>query len=46
MKLPHERFEFSALPERTAPELPNGARMAVYVMVNIEEWDIGREEDD
>lgn len=40
MKLPHERFEYSALPDREPLKLPNGARMAVFVIVNIEEWDI------
>ncbi len=40
MKLPHERFKFSALPQREVLKLPDDARMAVYVMVNIEEWDI------
>jgi len=40
MKLPHERFAYSALPQRPKLKLPNGARMAVYVMVNLEEWNI------
>ncbi len=40
MKRPHERFEYSALPQRKPLKLPNGARIAVYIMVNIEEWDI------
>jgi peptidoglycan/xylan/chitin deacetylase (PgdA/CDA1 family) len=37
---PEERFEFSALPQRTRRALPDGKRMAVYCVVNIEEWDI------
>lgn len=40
MKLPHERFEFSAMSERAPIELPGKARLAVYTLVNIEEWDI------
>ncbi len=35
-----ERFEFSALPQRPRRELPGGKRMAVYCVVNVEEWDI------
>ena len=40
MKLPHERFDFSAMPDRARWKLPNDARVAVYVVVNVEEWDI------
>jgi allantoinase len=40
MKLPRERFQYSAMPERERLQLPDGARMAVYLIVNIEEWDI------
>lgn len=40
MKRPYERFEYSALPQRKPLTFPNGARIAVYIMVNIEEWDI------
>lgn len=40
MKLPHERFDFSAMPERAPIKLPGDARVAVYTLVNIEEWDI------
>ena len=35
-----ERFEFSALPRRHRRVLPDGKRMAVYCVVNVEEWDI------
>jgi allantoinase len=38
--LPTERLSFSAIAERPALTLPNKARMAVWVIVNIEEWDI------
>ena len=40
MKLPHERFEFSAMSDRPPIKLPDNARVAVYVMVNVEEWNI------
>ena len=42
MKLPYERFEYSAMPEREPLALPGGARIAVYTILNIEEWDIER----
>jgi peptidoglycan/xylan/chitin deacetylase (PgdA/CDA1 family) len=35
-----ERFEFSPLPQRPRRALPDGKRMAVYCVVNVEEWDI------
>ncbi len=40
MTLPQERFNFSAMPQRERLELPNGARLAVYLVVNVEQWDI------
>ena len=40
MKLPSERFDYSAMPQREPIKLPDGARMAVYLVVNVEEWDI------
>jgi peptidoglycan/xylan/chitin deacetylase (PgdA/CDA1 family) len=40
MSLPHERFPYSALPQREPWALPHGARLAVYTLVSIEEWDI------
>lgn len=40
MKLPHERFGFSAITQRPRWSLPEGKRMAVYPVVNIELWDI------
>ena len=42
MKLPHERFEYSAMSQREPWALPDGARVAVYLVVNIEEWDINK----
>lgn len=40
MTLPQERFNYSAMPQRERLELPNGARLAVYLVVNVEQWDI------
>ena len=40
MKRPEQRFEFSAMPTRKRWRLPEGKRMAVYTIVNVEEWDI------
>ncbi|MGI9342788.1 MAG: polysaccharide deacetylase family protein [Gammaproteobacteria bacterium] len=42
MKYPHERFEFSAMPQRPTWKLPGDARIAVYAVVNVEQWDIDR----
>lgn len=40
MKRPEQRFDFSAMPTRKPWHLPDGKRMAVYTIVNVEEWDI------
>ncbi|MEH6581871.1 MAG: polysaccharide deacetylase family protein [Halioglobus sp.] len=40
MKRPEQRFDFSAMPTRKKWRLPDGKRMAVYTIVNVEEWDI------
>src|SRR5918994_1832895 len=37
--LPTDRIAYSAIAERPALKLPNGARVAVWVIVNVEEWD-------
>jgi allantoinase len=37
--LPTDRFAYSAIAERAPLKLPDGARMAVWIVVNIEEWD-------
>src|SRR6202045_5384830 len=37
--LPSERLDFSAISQRPKLALPNGARLAVWVIVNVEEWD-------
>ena len=36
--LPTDRIPYSAISERPRLALPDGARMAVWVIVNIEEW--------
>src|ERR1700674_2299460 len=38
--LPIERLAYSAIKDRTPLALPGGARLAVWVIVNVEEWDI------
>jgi peptidoglycan/xylan/chitin deacetylase (PgdA/CDA1 family) len=42
MKLPHERFAYSAIRDRAPWKLPKGARLAVWTIVNVENWDIER----
>jgi len=37
--LPTDRIAYSAIPKRPPLKLPDGARMAVWVIVNVEEWD-------
>jgi peptidoglycan/xylan/chitin deacetylase (PgdA/CDA1 family) len=37
--LPTERLDYSAIPQRRPLVLPGGARLAVWVIVNVEEWD-------
>ena len=38
--LPTERLDYSAITQRKKLALPGGARLAVWVIVNVEEWDI------
>ena len=40
MRLPRERFDYSPIATRRPWKLPRGARIAVWTIVNIEEWDI------
>ena len=40
MRLPRERFDYSPITAREPWKLPKGARIAVWTIVNIEEWDI------
>jgi peptidoglycan/xylan/chitin deacetylase (PgdA/CDA1 family) len=42
MKLPGERVPYSAIVDRPKLELPGGARLAVWTIVNVEEWSIER----
>jgi allantoinase len=37
--LPSERLDFSPIGQRPNLALPGGARLAVWVVVNVEEWD-------
>jgi len=37
--LPSDRIAYSAITERPQLLLPDGARMALWVIVNVEEWD-------
>ena len=40
MRLPRERFDYSAIVERAPAKLPGNARIAVWTIVNVEEWNI------
>lgn len=40
--LPTERIAYSPISQRPKLALPGGARLAVWVIVNIEEWDINQ----
>ena len=40
MRLPRERFDYSAITSRRPWKLPKGARIAVWTIVNVEDWDI------
>ena len=42
MKLPKERVPYSAIVDRPPLRLPDGARIAVWTIVNVEEWAIER----
>ena len=37
--LPTDRIAYSAIADRDKLKLPGGARMAIWVIVNVEEWD-------
>ena len=39
LMLPTDRIAYSAISERPKLTLPDGARVAVWVIVNVEEWD-------
>src|SRR5437660_11913734 len=38
-RLPTDRIEYSPITERPQLKLPDGSRMAVWVIVAVEEWD-------
>jgi allantoinase len=40
VKLPRDRFDYTPIAARRPFKLPKGARIAVWTIVNIEEWDI------
>jgi allantoinase len=40
VKLPAERFDYSPIARRRPWKLPRGARIAVWTIVNVEEWNI------
>ena len=42
MRLPKERIAYSAIVDRPTLKLPNDARVAVWTIVNVEEWSIER----
>ena len=42
MKLPKDRVPYSAIVDRPPLRLPGGARLAVWTIVNVEEWSIER----
>ena len=42
MTFPKDRIPYSAIIDRPPLALPNGARMVVWIIVNVEEWDIER----
>src|SRR5215469_11584778 len=37
--LPSDRIAYSPIIDRAPLKLPNGAHMAVWVVINVEEWD-------
>ena len=37
---PHERIEYSAIVDRKPLRLPDGARVVVWPIINVEHWDI------
>ena len=39
MTLPRERLDYSAIVDRPKLTLPDGARMAVWTIMNVEHWD-------
>lgn len=42
MTIPRDRIPYSAIVDRPKRPLPGGARLVVWPIVNVEEWEIGR----
>ncbi len=42
IKIPRERLSYSAIVDRPKRKLPGGARVVVWPIVNVEDWDINR----
>ena len=42
VKIPRERLPYSAIVDRPKRKLPGGARVVVWPIVNVEDWDINR----
>ena len=42
MKLPKDRVPYSAIVDRAPLKLPDAGRVAVWTIVNVEEWSIER----
>lgn len=42
LRLPRERFDYSPIVDRPRWRLPGGARLAVWIVVNVEVWDPAR----
>jgi len=42
IKIPRERLSYSAIVDRPRRKLPGGARVVVWPIVNVEDWDINR----
>ena len=42
MTLPFERAKYSAIVDRPGLQLPNGERLVIWTIVNLEVWDIAR----
>ena len=40
--IPRERIPYSAVVDRSPLRLPGDARLVVWPVVNVEEWEIGR----
>ena len=42
VKIPRERLPYSAIVDRPKRKFPDGARVVVWPIVNVEDWDIER----